>query len=189
MIVQKDGRPVPNYVVRGSIPATGMRVDSAFIRYYGQKEGDEHLDTFEYLDPYAEKHVITTKNLRSLVVSVHIINPHKETYRFLFFSEKTSTDLSGKAKTLKPKQKQELLYSGDLSLKEYNLALPTESEFTYRVWYELQTLEGHIIFMGPEVHYEVLGIPITTKSRSWSPKRDDYVGGLASDDPVRSEGQ
>lgn len=180
--IEMDGQPVPNNVLRGRIPSTGMRVDSAFIRYFDQKEGDEFLDTFEYLDPYAENLVVSKKHLRSLVVSVHILNPRKETYLFLHYYEIPS-DL-----TEDPIQTKELLYIGNLSRKEFNISLPIEDGKTYHSWYEMWNSKGHTIFIGPSVHYGVVGIPTDSDTHSRNSKKSG-VAGLGLGDPVRSIGR
>jgi hypothetical protein len=148
--LETEGVPVPDYVVRGSIPATGMRVNSAFIRYFEQEEGDELLGTLEYLNPYAEKQVVSSKYLKSLIVAVHVFNPRKETYLFIVYTGVPTAEL-GRAK----QTEKELLYVGDLSRKEYNISLPIEADVERVVWYELWNSRGRVLFQGPYVRYEV----------------------------------
>lgn len=152
--VESEGLPIPNFVVRGNIPSTGMRVDSAFIRYYGQEEGDELLDMHEYLNPYAEKSVIKKDYLRSLVVSVHVFNPRKETYLFIVYHEFPASELGEEQST---ERKQELLYVGNLSRKDFTISLPVTDGFEHRTWFELWSSRGRVIFQGLDVHYEVVG--------------------------------
>lgn len=188
-VVDEHGRPVPDHVVRGRIPSTGMRIDSALIHYFGQSEGDELLDTFEYLNPYAEKHYVPKKHLRSLVMVVHITNPRKETYQFLLYYELPSTDLHGNVLKGQPHiQTKELRYKGNLSLKEFSISLPAYDGLDSKMWYELTDEDDDIFFVGPTVHYEVTGLPAFDRTPSSTSSKEDTVTGAGLDDPVRSMG-
>lgn len=145
--IETEGVPVPNYVVRGSIPATGMLMKAAFIRYFELEEGDELLSDLEYLNPYAEKQVVSKKYLKSLVVAVHVLNPKKETYLFVAYKRVPTAKLG--------EVKEELLYAGDLSRKEFNISLPIEADVEREVWYELWNSRGRVLFQSPVVRYEV----------------------------------
>jgi hypothetical protein len=188
-VVDEHGRPVPDHVVRGRIPSMGMRIDSALIRYFGQTEGDELLETFEYLNPYAEKQYVPKKHLRSLVLTVHIINPRKETYQFLLYYELPSTDLHGNVlKRQPPIRMKELLYKGNLSLKEFSISLPANDGLDSKMWYELTDEDDDIFFVGPVVHYEVTGLPAFDRTPVSTSSKEDVVTGAGLDDPVRKWG-
>lgn len=185
--VETGGLPVPNHVVRGSIPSKGMLVDAAFIRFYGEKEGDEYLDTFEYLNPYAEEiHHIKLDHLRSLQAIVHVINPQKEHYQFVLYYEFPSPDGSADKQSLM--RKKEILYKGNLSRKEFSIRLPANAGVTYKIWFELQGTDGYSFFFGPYMHYEVAGIPAETLSHSDIPNESRVIG-ADMDAPFREAGQ
>lgn len=157
-IVDKDGKPVPTHVISGNIPPMGMQVDFALIRYYGQKEGDEYLDTHEYLNPYASSTTVKTENLRSITIMLHIRNPRKESYRLI-------------TNYYCPESKQNVIYNGNLSRKEFFITLPTNDGMEYAMRFELQTQGGFVFFESPKIRYEVeKSAPVTRESHFMSSK-------------------
>ena len=176
-VVDQNGLPVPDHVVRGSIPSSGMRVDFALIHYFSVAEGDEQLDTYEYLNPYEDEHSINLEHLRSLTMTVHVSNPGQREFKMLLHEETPSTGSDGNT---------ELLYNGKLSRKEFIIPLPVDEKgFKYQAWFEIKDGNDIIRFMSPPVHYEVVGRPV--KSRVVSPiSKEDTVTGVALDDPSRT---
>jgi hypothetical protein len=192
-VVDESGRPVPDHVVRGSIPATGMRVDFALIRYYGQKEGDEFLDTHEYLNPYDEMHVVKSDHLRSLAIAAQILNPNKVGYRVLLYYDYPDDHENSDPQRLHEFAEvgesldQEILYEGDLSRKNFDIELPVVSGEEIAVRFELQTTEGLVFFLSPTVRYEVEKRRPAAKAIVTPPiTNEDTVTGAALDDPIRS---
>jgi hypothetical protein len=156
-VVDEGGRPIPNHVVRGSIPATDMQVDFALARYYGQPEGDEFLDTHEYLNPYGEN-IVKEEHLRSLVLMVQLQNPKKQFYKFVLYYDQ-------------PETIRDVLYEGNLSRKEFNIFLPAERGMKYVTRFELQAQEDFVFFRSPVIRYEVeKGKPVTKLSHDENTK-------------------
>jgi hypothetical protein len=163
-----------------------MRVDFAFIRYFGVKEGDELLDTYEYLNSYEESHRISSKHLRSLTLTVHISNPKKQEYRLVSYSKTPTTDPDGNVDRQHPLQLAEQLYKGKLSRKEFVVILPIkEKGFDYEAWFEILDKDDTIRFMSPVVRYEVVGRRQETKTVIPSITKEDRVAGVPLDDPSR----
>lgn len=175
-VVDQNGLPIPNYVVRGSIPSSGMRVDFALVRYFSVAEGDEQLDTHEYLNPYEKKHSVNLEHLKSLAMTVHVLNSERQSYSLSFYKETPSTGPDGQT---------ELLYTGKLSRKEFFIPLPIDEKgFTYEAWFEIRDKNDIVRFMSPFVHYKVFSRP---DDRIESPiSNADTVTGVALDDPSRT---
>ena len=153
-IVDRSGKPIPNHIVNGRLPSMDMYFEFALIHYYGLKEDDEYLDVFKYIDPYA-KHVIANDRLQALVISVCIINPHKTSYQLLLHYNTilSSGETISESPTLQVKK---LLYNGNLSRKEFSIAIPTDDGSEYKVWFEILDEEGNIVFFCPMILYEVV---------------------------------
>lgn len=143
MVVQTRGLPAPDHVLRGHVPAVDLQIRAACIRYYNESEGDELLETHEYIDMFEDtKHTIHLENLRSFVLSMEVFNPNKNEYRVVVDSEQWD--------------EPQLIYEGNLSRKDFTVKLPAENSESYAVWYEIHDTDGLILFASPTVRYRVV---------------------------------
>jgi hypothetical protein len=148
-----QGVPVPNYVSQASLPASHIQIQSAYIHYFGLEEGNEILNTREYLNPYAKAHVISRNHLHSLVLSVHVFNPKRMHYQFIFYQEISSTKRETHSSSLTTQS--QVIYAGKLSRKEFDLTLSTTPGVTHRSWYAILDSSGSTIFEGKDITYKV----------------------------------
>ena len=116
-IINVNGLPILNNIVSANITNNNIKVDYALIRYYEEKEDDEYLNSYEYLQiiPY-KKHTIYKKKTSKLVVEIYIQNPNKVYYEFY-------SDFIIKSKLLEETRAFKLIYSGNLSRKSFILDL------------------------------------------------------------------
>lgn len=150
--VQLEGRPVPNYVVRANLLNSGIQVETALIKYYGQKEGDELLSTYEYLALGTEKpHKINIDNTQKLKVMVLVNNPQKEKHSIWI---EYSIDKDGGVSL--SRHTNEPVYEGSLSRKEYNFDLPLHNGVYGYVRYTIYDKNLNIIYESPKASYTVM---------------------------------
>jgi hypothetical protein len=142
-VVQTLDGPIPNHVLRGYIPSLDLQIKAACIRYYYEKEGDELLETYEYLSLFQakqKKHTIYLDNL--FVLQISILNPSKNSYKFVVNFDDHNN--------------QRLEYEGNLSRKNFRIKLPLENSRSYKIWYEIRDEEDIIVFVSPTINYKVL---------------------------------
>lgn len=152
MNIQLEGRPVPNYVNRASLINSGITVETALIRYFGQKEGDELLSTYEYLELGTEKpHKIKMEDTQRLKVMVLVNNPNREYYALWIdyaINKDDGVSLS--------RQAQEPSYEGKLSRKEFDFALPLQKGIYGFVRFTIFDKNFNIIYESPKASYVVV---------------------------------
>lgn len=149
--VQLDSGPVPNYVIRANLLSSGIKVETALIKYYGTKEGDELLSTYEYLALGTEKpHKINIDNTQRLKVMVLVHNPDKEKYSMWI---EYSIDKDGGI--LLSRHTNEIVYEGSLSRKEFNFDLPLQNGVYGFAKFTIYDKNLNIIYESPKASYTV----------------------------------
>lgn len=147
--LESNGVPIPNHIMRANLPSSGIVLDTKAILYYNEEEGGELLDKYVYLDQRAQESVVKGKYLKNIILTINVHNPNKREYqlwvkRELYSSDKTYAE-----------SKEEMLYRGTLSRKEFFIELPTQEGTIGRASYELRDAEGSIIFQGSTFRYRV----------------------------------
>jgi len=149
--IQLEGRPVPNYVVRANLLGSGISLETALIKYYGKKEGDELLSTYEYLALGTEKpHKVNSDNTQKIKVMVLVHNPQKETYSMWVeysIDKDVGTSLS--------RHTNEPVYEGSLSRKEFDFSLPLQHGVYGYMRYRIYDKNLNIIYESPKASYTV----------------------------------
>jgi hypothetical protein len=150
--VQLEGRPVPNYVNRANLLNSGIQIETALIKYYGTKEGDELLSTYEYLALGTEKpHKINIDNTQRLKVMVLVHNPQKEKYSMWI---EYSIDKDGGVSL--SRHTNEPVYEGSLSRKEFNFDLPLQNGVYGYARFMIYDKDLNIIYESPKASYTAM---------------------------------
>ena len=148
--MEMNGLPAPDNVVQANIFSPQLKLSMAFVRYYEVPEGDEVLDTFEYL-PFQRSIPLTidSDGIKSLAFTVQIRNPMMEDYQMWLESVNRDYGTNRLVRRYQP------VYRGNLSRKEMQVVLPTEPGVAVLARLFLYDAEGRIIYMSPIADYAV----------------------------------
>jgi len=151
-VLQVEGRPVPDHVLQANLLQSKIDVQVAFIRYYKTPEGDEYLDTHEYLQFGKQDRPakVTPKHSRKLEVFAKVYNPRKVEYQL--WVERTYACYIGQQRnshSFKP------IYVGNLSRKEFHISLPLDAGSEGTIQLLIRDKDDLFIYQSPKARYEV----------------------------------
>lgn len=149
MTINVDGGPAPQHVIKASVPYPPMKVSYTLVRFYGVREGDEMLETWEYIPMigYNGAHKVKTKNLRRLVLKVSLYNPEKEEYTLSVSHLKNKDD--------QLTFEHSVLYAGNLSRKDLDIEFPPEIGTESRVKFQLHDEDGELVHESFEAFFAI----------------------------------
>ena len=154
-VIQVEGRPVPDHVLQASLLQSEIKVEVAFIRYYGQPEGDELLETHQYLRFGNQQgpSIIAPTHLRKLEVFAKVFNPRKVEYQL--WIEKISHQPSSQSKQRRDAHLFTHIYAGNLSRKEFHISLPLDAGGSGSIQLLIRDKDEIFIYQSPKASYEV----------------------------------
>lgn len=138
------GTAVPNYIHQARLINSGMAITSVLTVHHKEREGDEFLDVYGYLDRRVN-HKIRSEGLQSIVLAATINNPMKEEYRVSVGIMMPSGDIVGRM----------TVYSGNLSRKEIKYNLPKNKNFSGNILVEITSPDDRLLFQWVPLQYEV----------------------------------
>lgn len=151
MTINVDGGPAPQNAIKATVPYPPMKLSYALVRFYGVSEGDETLETWEYISMigYNGAHEVKKKNLRRLVLKLSIYNPETEDYSLVV------SCLRENLKTGKQWMDQSVLYEGNLSRKDLDIEFPPDIGTSTRVKFRLYDDEGELAHESFEAFFQI----------------------------------
>jgi hypothetical protein len=151
-VLQVEGRPVPDHVLQASLLQSKIDIQVAFIRYHQEKEGDEFLDTHEYLKFGIQEGPakVSPKHLRKLEIFAKVLNPRKVEYQL--WVERTYICYVGLQKN---SHSFNPIYAGNLSRKEFHISLPLDVGSEGTIQLLIRDKDDLFIYQSPKARYEV----------------------------------
>jgi len=150
MNLQIKGAPAPNNVIEARVPEPPMMLTYTLIRLYSEKEGDELLDTWEFLPLVGNSRPCKVKmgNLRGLDLSLDVFNPTKEDYvlKVIIFKEDVKTGKSWYESTA--------VYEGKLSRKRFDITFTPEQNVRFRAKFQILSDDGKLCHESFEAFFE-----------------------------------
>ncbi|MGD9157683.1 MAG: hypothetical protein PVG39_04710 [Desulfobacteraceae bacterium] len=144
IIVNIDGKTIPNYEYFMNNESNGMRVTFILVRYYEEQENEEEtIVKSQYLDAFLLNRV-AARETKELVLHVKVVNTKKARYALKI--------------KIKPPAEEEILetiYDGRLSRKDFALRLPMSKPGEYKYSFKVNTAGKRDSFALPPVRYEV----------------------------------
>lgn len=149
--VEMNGLPAPDYIKQVKVLGLEVKLDMAYAYFYQRPEGDEMLDTLQYIESSGIDFNIRKDNLTSIRCMVNVFNPNKSYYVLKIHHsvyDAHGKHLASSAKTL---------YAGDLSSKNFVEELSVIGTVTHEVWISLYDKEGVVRYSEPlPLRYKVL---------------------------------
>jgi hypothetical protein len=125
--IEMNGRPAPNYIRQTHVLGLDIGMEQAFAYYYQQPEGNEYLDTWQYLLAGPQTIVIKEKRLESVKLMCNLFNPKKSKYSFRILHK--TYDKANKLLSTS----NEILYEGALSSKMVVEELPLKPDVIHEI--------------------------------------------------------
>jgi hypothetical protein len=150
MNLQIKGAPVPNNVIEARVPSPPMLLTYTLVRLYSEKEGDELLDTWEFLPLVGNKGPCKVKmgDLQGLVLRLEVFNPSKEDYVLKVIILKEDV------KTGKTWYENTAVYEGKLSRKRFDITFKPEKHVRSRAKFQILSEDGELCFESFEAFFE-----------------------------------
>lgn len=147
-VFQLNHAPAPNHVLRLTSIQTGIVLYSQILRHYEHTEDDETDVWYSYVDTADE--ILFEKDVVSLGLSVRIANDAKIPYQLVHVYT-----VAMKEDVTPPETKEELIYTGDFSRKEFFVPAKYTDAVAYGVsWLELRDMNGEIILRSQPMRYK-----------------------------------
>ncbi len=149
--VEMGGLPAPNHITQAHILGLDIDLNLSYAYFYKQPEGDEFLETLEYMKKDGKVVKVRKKNLNDVRCIMSIINRKKKTYKLKML--RTTYTPAGE----KIYQSIRTMYEGDLSRKTFSYMLPIDEKVVHEVGIEIYDGKGKIMYAEPiKVKYEII---------------------------------
>lgn len=141
--IEMGGQPAPNYIKQINILGLDVKLEMAYAYFYQRPEGDEMLDTLQYIESNGLTFYIKKENLVSINCMCNVFNPNKKQYRLKIHHAVYGN--SGKRVAYSTRT----LYKGDLSSKRFKTDLSLIEGVTHEIWLALYDENGVVRYSEP----------------------------------------